>query len=344
MTIINLVERESSLTYRKVTTSGEYAGPCPFCQAGEDRFRLWPAKGRYWCRMCGKQGDAIQFLRDFKQMSFTEAKTRAATVESGQAFVAPTQVGKGSKGAGAVPVAAPTGVWAEQAWTFIMRCHEQLLDHAAPPKALGWLSGRGLTHETLCEHCIGYNPVDAYVDRATWGLPEAVGKSGRPRQLWLPRGVVIPWILDDDVWGIRIRRPIGDPKYYFLPGGAQGLYLADRVLPGCPVMILEGEIDALTVWQDARHLVTPVATGSTMGARRMRWQARMAPASCALVAFDTDAPGEQAADYWSRTLKNARRWRPYWADANELARSGVDIAAWVAAGISDAMLRQPIRT
>src|SRR5262245_6028709 len=42
--------------------TGEYAGPCPSCGDGTDRFHLWtqasgsrPA-GRYWCRVCGISG------------------------------------------------------------------------------------------------------------------------------------------------------------------------------------------------------------------------------------------------------------------------------------------------
>ncbi|WP_342452329.1 primase-helicase zinc-binding domain-containing protein [Desulfovibrio desulfuricans] len=41
----------------------EFAGPCPEC-GGEDRFIVWPDKpngGGYWCRGCGRQGDAIQY-------------------------------------------------------------------------------------------------------------------------------------------------------------------------------------------------------------------------------------------------------------------------------------------
>lgn len=332
MNLLDLVQRESGYTFDRKTLAGEYEGPCPFCGEGDDRFLIWTANNRYWCRVCDSKGDAIQFLRDFKHMSFAEAKayvgedigayTNGATTQRVQPQAKPPE-----------PQMPPTGTWAEQAWMFAMRCHEQLMDRVAPPKALAWLQGRGLARETLRDFCIGYNPADTYVDRSEWGLPEEQGKDGKPKRLWLPRGVVIPWIIGDDLWGIRIRRPVGDPKYYWLPGGTPALYLADRVLADCPVMVLEGEFDALVVWQEARHLVTPVATGSTHGARRAKWIARIAQTPVALVSFDADDAGERAASYWLETLGNAKRWRPYWSDVNDLAQAGVDIRTWVSSGL-----------
>jgi len=57
---------------------GEYASACPRC-GGEDRFRIWPSRqadkceGVYWCRQCDCHGDAIQFCRDFLDMTYKEA-------------------------------------------------------------------------------------------------------------------------------------------------------------------------------------------------------------------------------------------------------------------------------
>lgn len=57
-----------------------------------------------------------------------------------------------------------------------------------------------------------------------------------------------------------------------------------------PVVLVEGEIDALTVVQACGALVAAVASGSTAGPRRGLWWARLALAPCVLVAFDDDAP------------------------------------------------------
>lgn len=42
------------------TNGGEFHGPCPKC-GGTDRFMVWPAKGRAWCRRCGTQGDTLRW-------------------------------------------------------------------------------------------------------------------------------------------------------------------------------------------------------------------------------------------------------------------------------------------
>ena len=98
-------------------------------------------------------------------------------------------------------------------------------------------------------------------------------------------------------------------------------------------MLVEGEFDALTIRQEASDLVVAVASGSTMGARRIKWLARLALAPLVLVAFDADDAGEQASNYWLDVLENARRWRPYWDDASGLAHDGADVRAWIQKGV-----------
>ena len=77
MNILDLV-REINLHPKRVssTNGGEYKSECPKCQAGTDRFCIWPNEGdsgRYWCRVCECNGDGIQFCRDFLGMTFQEA-------------------------------------------------------------------------------------------------------------------------------------------------------------------------------------------------------------------------------------------------------------------------------
>ena len=72
--IKHTVEGASGNIYRHKasTAGGEYSGPCPFC-GGTDRFSIHPQTDHYVCRQCKKAGDSIQFLRDFKGMTFKEA-------------------------------------------------------------------------------------------------------------------------------------------------------------------------------------------------------------------------------------------------------------------------------
>src|SRR4030042_4277294 len=76
MTIIELIQSDGFPSKKTGSTGGgEYAGPCPWC-GGDDRFRVWPSQGefgKYWCRGCGRSGDAIQYLRDHRRMTYQEA-------------------------------------------------------------------------------------------------------------------------------------------------------------------------------------------------------------------------------------------------------------------------------
>jgi hypothetical protein len=72
MDLLAVIQQDTPLKRVAATGGGEYAGACPWC-AGTDRFRVWPARGRYWCRQCLRRGDLIQYLRDYRGLSFQEA-------------------------------------------------------------------------------------------------------------------------------------------------------------------------------------------------------------------------------------------------------------------------------
>ena len=53
--LLALVGADSRLVKVASTRGGEYAGPCPFC-GGEDRFRVQPEQGQWFCRQCSSDG------------------------------------------------------------------------------------------------------------------------------------------------------------------------------------------------------------------------------------------------------------------------------------------------
>lgn len=329
MSILDLIEREGGFTYRRKGSS-EYTGPCPFCGTGDDRFQIWPKTGRYWCRVCGKMGDDIQFVRDLKGMGYREAVDYVGRSAGDGNLRRDNNDNYRAQPKAQKP---PVETWCDMARDFVLDCNYRLMGRNEGRKALDWLNQRGLRDETISGAFLGYNPAGQFVDRTAWGLPATLDDNGRKKKLWLPRGIVVPWRIDGEVWGIRIRRPVGDPKYYFVPGGTPALYNADNLLTGKPAILVEGEIDALTIAQSAGDLAVPVATGGTQNARRARWIARLATASLVLVAYDTDNPGERAASYWIEALPNAARWRPYWEDVNQMAQDDADVRGWVEAGL-----------
>lgn len=118
LNILDLVRADGILVKRASTTNGgEFAGPCPLCQDGKDRFRVWPEQGdggRWWCRQCGRSGDAIQYLIDYRKMNFREAAECVGKEISGFTH---SLSGRKATRSHWVPreTTAPTDLWQERA-------------------------------------------------------------------------------------------------------------------------------------------------------------------------------------------------------------------------------------
>jgi hypothetical protein len=230
--------------------------------------------------------------------------------------------------------AAPCEVWQDRGMRWLGECHNRLWSSAGD-RARSWLNGRGVDDDMIAAAGLGFNDRDVHEPRESWGLPVEVDESGRPRAVWLPRGVVIPWWIGGELWRLNVRRAVGRPKYIGPAGWSNGLYGADGLRAGRPVVVVEGEVDALTVQAAAGDLAAAVALGSTSGARRVRWLSRLAGASRVLVVLDDDGAGDGAADWWLSVLGPvARRWRVPWGhDSNGLQQQGGDVRGWIAAGL-----------
>jgi hypothetical protein len=232
----------------------------------------------------------------------------------------------------------PTPAWRAYAEGFCVFAQRLLWQRESRP-ALEWLLRRGLRHDTILRARLGYNPEGFYDERASWGLPPEQER-GRPRQVWVPSGIVIPWYVDGEVWRIFLRRlsarqvKQGAPKYIQLPGGTNALYNADALRPGQPAMLVEGAFDALAVQQEAGDLVSAVASGTT-GARRLRWIGALSLCRPVLLSFDADAGGQQACAYWQALLGDvARPWLPTQDDPAAMVADGQDLRGWVEIGLA----------
>ncbi len=328
--ILELLGKDTHLRRVASTNGGEYAGPCPFC-GGSDRFRVWPNQdsGRWWCRQCGRNGDGIAYAVEVGRVSESEAYQlrhgKPAPMRAGPSM----GVSGPRPSSQPEPCLPPSQVWQDRALAWSSAGADRLWGQSGQ-RALSWLRNRGLADETIRQAQLGYNSDDQYEDRELWGLDP-----GKP--VYLPRGIIIPWFIGRHLWRVNVRRPVppgGGPKYIGPAGSENGLYNADNLRVGKPAQLVEGELDALTVSQEAGDIVTPCATGSTAGSRTDRWIARLALSSVVLVSFDTDEAGEKAREWWLGNLANGRYWRPViWKDANEMHQNGVNLRAWIAAGL-----------
>jgi DNA primase len=317
--LLDLIGHDVQLRKAATTNGGEWKGACPFC-GGRDRFSVWPNASRpgWWCRMCEKHGDAIQYLRE-QGMSFTDA-CRVV----GKELDAPRKA--------APPIAPekcepPAHVWRAAAAGFLLWSQDYL------DRALPYLTSRGLTEQTARTAGLGYNPETREASRAKWGLEMDREYGDR---FWLPAGIVIPSYAGGALWRLQIRRETvkdGQERYKTVTGSRNALYGADSLRPGQPAILVEGPFDAMAVRQAAGDLCGVVASG-TSGARHIKWIGALALCGEVLVSLDADGPGDTASAYWLDALPNARRHRPYYSDPAQMLQDGQDLRAWVRVGLS----------
>lgn len=329
-----LASRYTTLTGGMSTR--EWYGPCPRC-GGDDRFHV--TADWFFCREgkgCHpKKGDAIEFMMWLKELDF-QAACEALTL--GELPLLPAESRPVSPKRNRRPAAPPGPVWQARARDFIAYS-QKMLWQPEGQAALDYLKSRGLSQKTITDAGLGFNPHDIYDKPRWWGLADK-------RTIWLPGpGIVIPWLAGSQVWRINIRliepryrrRKGGDKKLvrYRGPAGfGNGLYNVDALSPDRPAVLVEGELDALTIQQQAGDLVTAIATGSTTGSRRKRWIARLVACPLVLVAFDAEEAGDQAARFWLKALPQAQRLRPHGErDANAMVQAGLDLRAWIQAAL-----------
>jgi DNA primase len=332
MNILELIQADG-FQYKKVATTrgGEYHGPCPFC-GGNDRFRIQPAKDRFYCRGCGKSGDSVQYLRDFKGMSYFDALL-ALGREPDYSMIKSKPI--------LTPKAEtppPPEAWQERASSFAMQSQAILWDSAGD-KMRQWLhTEKGLNDETIRKAGLGYNPTDIYEPRATWGLPSALNDQGKEKKQWLPAGLVIPFLQDGKVQRLRIRRTNpGDGNRYIIVSGSSSAPMAWHKDQGAAV-IVESELDGLLLSQEAGDLCAVVALGSAQAKPDTRTDTLLKSAKTILVSLDTDEAGAKAAwDFWPKQYgKKFKRWHCLKGkDPSDSWKNGLDLRTWIQAGLTD---------
>lgn len=148
MTLLELAQ-SIGLHPKKVSSTGggEFHSPCPSreCGGGENRFIIWPKKGRFWCRQCHQRGDEIQFCRNFMGLEYHEACYKVNH--------SPSKIPQQTRNL----VRIPPKSWAEKAQKFAELSHQRLISDPAAIAEV--VKRRGLTVDSLQKFRIGFNPL-----------------------------------------------------------------------------------------------------------------------------------------------------------------------------------------
>lgn len=328
---------DGALKYVASTNGGEWAGSCPWCE-GDDRFRVWPQHtigigGRYWCRACKKNGDAFQLLKELGGLKFRDACRVLGVRSSLNLQSADAQLPTAARGSEVPnPVLSPR-TWQERAAWFVADCAERMVPES---RGLTYALSRHLTLKTVTELGIGWNPSDRYEKRSEWGLSTEEDSQGKPKIVWLPTGLVIPSRSSAGVVGIKIRRskwhPEDDrPKYIGVPGTTLGLSL--RKGSARPVVVVESEIDAALIWQEAGDLVDALALGTASRTPDAETMAYLDASPLVLVSLDYDEAGIKATKKWHK-YGNAKLWPVAMGkDVGDMAGTPGLVREWITLGL-----------
>lgn len=324
--VFDLAQEDTSLKlvvrYTPKGNGPEYAGPCPGC-GGSDRFHLQPERkegGLWMCRNCRPAetygwSDGIEYLRQFRNMSFTAARSFLA----GEVDTAIARAERAHNKTLEAYGKPPNQLWQDRAKVYVDQAQGRLWTPEGLP-GLDYLRSRALSDRTILDAHLGYALYQ--------GIP----------------CIVIPWFTDGAYWRINLRdiRPdIGkdEKRYHNIPGSSNaGLYLGDSLKFKRPVFMVEGEIDALSIAQEAGELVSVVATGGTSGSRSDKWVVRLAISPSVLVAYDNEPQGNREARWWLHVLEhNAIRYRPvFHKDANAMLVADRELLrVWITSALAD---------
>ncbi len=250
---------------------------------------------------CQRGGDAIAWMQAYHHLAFHEACERLVSGDLPK--LAQPQFQK------PVPDSEPPDDDWQRAAREVACIAMDALWSREGKRAWDYLeTERGLTEKTIVDAGLGYIPGGHREWQTIAGLN-------------VPCGIVIPWFGTGVIWGIKVRRSAGEPRYQQVRGGkiSHSLYLGDDIRPGLPILLTEGEFDALIARQVGEGLISAAAIGSAANrCIHPRWYPKFLTAPSILIRMDADQAGQGAAAQISSLSQAARCVQvPQGKDVNE---------------------------
>lgn len=213
---------------------------------------------------------------------------------------------------GATPIHSPEP---ERSFSPVGPKIEKPKDAALSQAAVSFLMERGISQETA--EGAGVFSADHYIGGET------------QEGIWFPYG-------GKKSYAHKIRAIAS--KAFTQAGGATTLWLAEQSTPGEDLIIVEGEIDALSIREVGHRSVVSVPNGAPVRVvdgkidpredRKFQyvWQAKavLEKSKRIIIAADADEPGQALAEELARRIGKAKCWRIVWPegckDANDVLR------------------------
>ncbi len=286
---------------------------CPFHGDQNPSFVIEPGKPTWHCFGCGEHGDAASLVMKLEHLTFPEALTYLLGSPAPAAVPRPRP--RPPARPDPRPPAGPSGLPVADALALVAGSSARLWTPEGA-EALAYLTGpRCLAPGTIRAARLGWTP-GARVPKRDGGTYET-------------RGIVIPWFDGDRLALAKIRQPDGyRPKYVEAYRDRPGLYPGRQAIrPGRPLIVVEGDFDALILGQELGELAAVVTLGSASGRPDPGIFASMLAAPRWFLATDADDAGDKAAGRWPARSRRARPPAPF-KDWTEARQGGVDLSRW----------------
>ena len=171
-----------------------------------------------------------------------------------------------------------------------------------------------------------------------WGLPERFNESGARIKLWIPAGLVIPYIKPKTVKRIRIRCKEGKTRYCTISGSSSGAMIFGTNEQF--YIVVESELDAMLINQEAEDIITTIALGSAQARPDSIAHELLKKAIRILVALDTstdekkEKAGYREFFWWKNHFEQVVRWPTVFGkDPADAQKNGLSIRNWIIAGL-----------
>ena len=286
---------------------------CPFHDDKNPSFVVDPVKQRWRCFGCGKDGDAATLVMELEGVPFPEAVKRLTGGGPSSSGIARPRSRPEPKSP--ETPAGPSGMPEAGALALVSESSARLWTPDGAEALAYLIDQRCLSPETILSARLGWSPGVA--------IPKKEGGA------YEVRGIVIPWFDGERLSLVKIRQPEGVRLRY-----AEGF--RDRptlfpgpcvITPGLPLIIVEGEFDALLLGQELGDLASVVTLGSASIRPGPNLLGMMLASPRWYISTDADDAGDRAAEGWPPRGCRARPPQPF-KDWTEARQAGVDLRRW----------------
>jgi len=238
----------------------------------------------------------------------------------------------------------PSDRYFEKCGSFVNYCYKNLWKKGGFHIWQYLVEHRSLDESTIGTWKVGFNPKKRFVAASYFGL--------KGKKIYLPAGVVYPTMRDGRVYWFNIRLPtegselakvMGSnmtmppkPKYIGMRGGVRLMNGLDNHAHNHKTLIIvEGEVDMITMWQYCHDIVDVVTLGSASGKLTRSDALYLLYYDNIFVILDDDKAGKVGLERCQKMIPKAKGLTvPSKMDINDFVRYGNNLKKWLEFALS----------